>query len=612
MGSIPPAPTLVPGQLLDRYELLCPVAQGGMAQVWVARMQGKLGFERLVAIKTVIAEHALDDKFEKMFLDEARIIERIRHPNVAQILDLGQQGSLLFLVLEWVEGESAASLRRAVHGKGEKIPLNVVLRILADSCAGLHAAHELVNDHGEPLGVVHRDVSPSNVLVSSSGEVKLIDFGVAKAVDRISEETAAGVIKGKVAYMSPEQALGKAVDRRADIWSAGIMLYHLLAGRTPYEADNQIATLHRVVQGLPPDPIRGIPPEVAEIAYTALSYAADGRYATADEMQRALERTIVKCCGPTTQADVAAYLSAKMPERIARRKRTIQRALDASVQRKELAQEFETAIEQSSSSMFAALELRTPSSMQGIARATVSSSAEIDALMGDDSAVGPDVDDAVPLRHLEIPAANASGSETSSPAFSDAPTLKKPPTNLPEMPLPPSVARAPGQLPPIPQPPSDRPPPAAEGDAPLPPIPRAPPPDVPPPDAPPATEPDATRLAKTQPPTGSGAPATLPGTTRRASTRPASTRPASTRPASTRPASTRPAAKMAVPTPVITEAEPAPSPREFQSIPDTAKFGTRRRGPLIVFGFAVALLVFGYGAYLVWDKVDTERRLAPP
>ena len=170
MGSIPPAPTLVPGQLLDRYELLCPVAQGGMAQVRVARMQGKLGFERLVAIKTVIAEHALDDKFEKMFLDEARIIERIRHPNVAQILDLGQQGSLLFLVLEWVEGESAASLRRAVHGKGEKIPLNVVLRILADSCAGLHAAHELVNDHGEPLGVVHRDVSPSNVLVSSSGE----------------------------------------------------------------------------------------------------------------------------------------------------------------------------------------------------------------------------------------------------------------------------------------------------------------------------------------------------------------------------------------------------------------------------------------------------------
>ena len=250
--------------------------------------------------------------------------------------------------------------------------------------------------------------------------MKLIDFGVAKAVDRVSEETAAGVIKGKVAYMSPEQALGKPVDRRADIWSAGIMLYHLLAGRTPYEADNQIATLHRVVQGLPPDPIRGIPPEVAEIAYTALSYAADGRYATADEMQRALERTIVKCCGPTTQADVAAYLSAKMPERIARRKRTIQRALDASVQRKELAQEFETAIEQSSSSMFAALELPDAIVDAGHrAGERELSGADIDALMGAAPAANSDLDEPVPLRHLEIPAASANESETSSPAFSD-------------------------------------------------------------------------------------------------------------------------------------------------------------------------------------------------
>ncbi|GMV18643.1 MAG: hypothetical protein AMXMBFR56_68670 [Polyangiaceae bacterium] len=552
MGSTPPPPTLVPGQLLDRYELLCPVAQGGMAQVWVARLQGKLGFEKLVAIKTMIAEHAHDDKFEKMFLDEANIIARIRHPNVAQILDLGHQGSVIFLVLEWIEGESAAALRRAVHSKGEKMPLNVVLRVVADACAGLHAAHELKNERGEPLNVVHRDVSPSNVLLSVSGEVKLIDFGVAKAVDRIAPETAAGVIKGKVAYMSPEQALGKAVDRRADIWSAGIMLYHLLAGRTPYEGDNQIQTLHQVVQGLPPEPIKGIPPEVAEIAYTALSYAADGRYATADEMQRAVEAALVKCCGPTTQSDVATYVNSKMSERVARRRRTIQRALEAAEQRKQLAHEFESAIEQSSSSMYAALELKTPSSLQGFTRSEASSDAEIDALIGDENA--PRAQAPAPL---EIPAA-----DTESPAFSDAPTLKKPPTNLPDIPMPASVAKAPGPLPPIPRPPaSDRPPPAATGtDAPLPPIPR---------EAPVDSESGPSRQAKTAP-------------------------------------------KIVVPPPtVITEAQDATSPRQFQSIPDTSKFGTRRRGPLIFVGFAAALLVLGYGAYLAWDKVTTERGMAP-
>lgn len=566
MGSTPPAPTLVPGQLLDRYELLCPVAQGGMAQVWVARMQGKLGFEKLVAIKTVIAQHVLDDRFEKMFLDEARIIARIRHPNVAQILDLGHQGSVMFLVLEWVEGESAASLRRAVHSKGEKLPLNIVLRIVADSCAGLHAAHQLVNDRGEPLNVVHRDVSPSNVLVSTSGEVKLIDFGVAKAVDRISEETAAGVIKGKVAYMSPEQALGKAVDRRADVWSAGIMLYHLLAGKTPYEADNQIQTLHRVVQGLPPEPIRGIPPEVAEITYTALSYSADGRFASADEMQRALERALVKCCGPTTQSDVAAYLNDKMADRVTRRRRTIQRALDAAEQRKVLAEEFETAIEQSSSSMYAALELKTPTSTHGYTPAKSSSDAELDALLGEAPPPAPTAATAAaptpvpppseprPVRHLEV----AHASDTSSPAFSDAPTLKKPPTNLPDMPLPPSIAKSPGPLPPIPKPPvSDRPPAPTSDDAPLPPIPKGPPADPQP----------SERKAITQ---------------------------------------------RKLQAPVITVAEDPVSPREFQSIPDTSKFGTRRRGPLIVVGFALALGVLGYGAYLAWDKFNTERHMTAP
>ena len=203
MSSVPPPAQLAPGARLDRYELLAPIAQGGMAQVWVARLTGHHGFERLVAIKTILSQHAADPRFQRMFLDEARIIANIHHPNVAQILDLGEQVDLLYLVLEWIEGDSVSALRRVVHGSGEKLPLGIVLRIVSDTLNGLHAAHEVKSPDGTLLGVVHRDVSPANVLVSHTGEVKVIDFGVAKAVDRLSEETSAGVIKGKVAYMSP-------------------------------------------------------------------------------------------------------------------------------------------------------------------------------------------------------------------------------------------------------------------------------------------------------------------------------------------------------------------------------------------------------------------------
>lgn len=540
------------GRYVGRYELVTQIAKGGMAAVWLAARQRRSGEREVVALKTLLPNLSSDVSFVHMFLDEARLLSEIRHPNVVAIRDVGMHGDIPFVALEWVEGDSLSALLRALSAKGKEVPLSIALRIVGEACLGLHNAHELRDKKGALINLVHRDVSPANIMLSSSGDVKLIDFGVAKAVDRIAPETAAGVIKGKVAYMSPEQALGKAVDRRADIWSAGIMLYHLLAGRTPYEGDNQIQTLHQVVQGLPPEPIKGIPPEVAEIAYTALSYAADGRYATADEMQRAVEAALVKCCGPTTQSDVATYVNSKMSERVARRRRTIQRALEAAEQRKQLAHEFESAIEQSSSSMYAALELKTPSSLQGFTRSEASSDAEIDALIGDENA--PRAQAPAPL---EIPAA-----DTESPAFSDAPTLKKPPTNLPDIPMPASVAKAPGPLPPIPRPPaSDRPPPAATGtDAPLPPIPR---------EAPVDSESGPSRQAKTAP-------------------------------------------KIVLPPPtVITEAQDATSPRQFQSIPDTSKFGTRRRGPLIFVGFAAALLVLGYGAYLAWDKVTTERGMAP-
>jgi eukaryotic-like serine/threonine-protein kinase len=334
-----------------------------MAQVWVARMQGDLGFQRLVAIKAILAQHALDPRFQNMFLDEARLVTGIHHPNVAQILDLGEQNEVLYHVLEWIEGDSASSLRRVAHGRGEKLPLGVVLRIVSCTCAGLHAAHELRDGGGRLLGVVHRDVSPANVLLSSSGEVKVIDFGIAKSVDRISEETSAGVLKGKVTYMAPEQVLGKDLDRRADVWACGVMLYQLLSGKLPYDAENQIATLHLLIQGMPPAPLKGVPEEVAELVYTALAYTPEGRFETADEMHRALESVIVQRCGTVTASDIARYVEQQLGERIGKRKQTIERALRAADERAQIAGEYEQVVP-TESSLRNVPELKTPASLR--------------------------------------------------------------------------------------------------------------------------------------------------------------------------------------------------------------------------------------------------------
>ncbi|MGH7281164.1 MAG: serine/threonine protein kinase, partial [Polyangiaceae bacterium] len=235
---------LEPGSRLDRYELLCPIAHGGMALVWLARLVGKHGFEKLVAIKTILPEFAADTRFQQMFLDEARIASGIEHVNVAQILDLGEQHDILYIVMEWVDGDSLSKLHRAVERRGERIPLGILLRIVADACGGLHTAHDLTDKTGRALGVVHRDVSPQNILVSSKGNAKLIDFGIAKALVRLSGETNAGLLKGKIQYMAPEQAMGRPLDRRADVWAAGACLYYLLSGVPPFDGENQLATLH--------------------------------------------------------------------------------------------------------------------------------------------------------------------------------------------------------------------------------------------------------------------------------------------------------------------------------------------------------------------------------
>ena len=212
--------TLSGGQTLGRYELLTPVGRGGMALVWAARLSGAHGFSKLVAIKTILPHLASDPRFEQLFLREARIASRIHHPNVCQILDLGEQSSVLYLVMEWVDG---ASLMTFVEAGAQKLPLEVAVHVVAEAGRGLEAAHE--------LGVVHRDVSPHNILVTAEAAVKIVDFGVAKATLDHDQTTQSGFLKGKVAYVAPEQVNEAAADVRSDVFA--LSLIHISCSNEP-------------------------------------------------------------------------------------------------------------------------------------------------------------------------------------------------------------------------------------------------------------------------------------------------------------------------------------------------------------------------------------------
>ena len=334
----PPGPSpLVPGYRLDRYELLCPIAEGGMAQVWGARLRGKHGFEKLYAIKSILPKYASDPHFQRMFLDEARIASGIDHTNVAHILDLGEEHGVLYIAMEWVDGDALVKLKRTLDKNDEKIPPAILMRVLADTCAGLHAAHQLRGKDGAPLGVVHRDVSPHNILVSTHGVAKLIDFGIAKARDRMAGETSAGFFKGKINYVSPEQALGLPVDGRADIWAIGAMLYEGLAGRLPFEGPNQLATLHLLTSGKPPPPLpESVPAPVRAIVERALTHEAGARFASAAEMRSATERAMVESGLTASTADVATFVADHLAERTTRRREAIELALKAAAERERM------------------------------------------------------------------------------------------------------------------------------------------------------------------------------------------------------------------------------------------------------------------------------------
>lgn len=330
---------LVPGFWLDRYELLAPVAQGGFGAVWLGRLRGKRGFEKLVAIK--VPKLNGDVSFQEMLLDEARIASSIDHDNVSKIIELGEQGEILYIVMEWIDGEPVSTLLRALDKGKVQLPVPIALRIIIDMCAGAHAAHELRGPDGQELGVVHRDISPQNMLITANGVTKLIDFGIAKARNRAAGDTTDGTLKGKVKYMAPEQALGRTVDRRSDIFALGAVLYRFLAGKAPYEAENEVATIHRLATGTPADPLPDrIPTAVRNVVLKALSLQPSARYKTALDMHNAL----VDIGLAAEPSQVAEFVEIHLKERLAKRRAAIDIALKAAADRTTLGEVFPAPI----------------------------------------------------------------------------------------------------------------------------------------------------------------------------------------------------------------------------------------------------------------------------
>jgi len=302
-------------QFVDRYELIGEIASGGMATVYLGRLTGVGGFQRLFAIKRLHPHLAGDKEFVEMFLDEARLAAGIHHPHVVPILEVGASPGGYYLVMEYIEGETFARLLARAAAQKQHIPPQVVIRIGLDMLAGLHAAHELKDETGQLAGVVHRDVSPQNVLVGVDGVTRITDFGVARAAARLTA-TRVGQLKGKIAYMAPEQARGEEdIDRRADVFASGIVIWEGLAHRRLFKAENEAGTLSRVINEPIPqlaESAPGVPRAVADVVMRALSRDLDVRYATCAEFGDALERAALINGLSATSRDMQAYLSHTM------------------------------------------------------------------------------------------------------------------------------------------------------------------------------------------------------------------------------------------------------------------------------------------------------------
>jgi serine/threonine protein kinase len=310
----PPAPaprepswrddTFGPYQLLDR------VAVGGMAEVFKAKRAGVEGFEKTVALKRILPHLSDNKEFVDMFVDEAKMVAGLTHPNIAQIFDLGKIDKSYFIAMEYVHGRDLRTIMKRAREKGLRMPLDLSLRVVSQVCAALEYAHRKKDERGKPMGIVHRDVSPQNILLSFEGDVKLVDFGIAKAATKASS-TDRGALRGKLLYMSPEQAWGRPIDRRSDVFSLGIVLYEMVTETKPFLGPGTELTILELVRQCLVTAPRELNPRVPEaldrVVMKALARDPADRYQDAGQMQRGLER-FLRERPPVTARDLARFL----------------------------------------------------------------------------------------------------------------------------------------------------------------------------------------------------------------------------------------------------------------------------------------------------------------
>ena len=311
------------GSRIGRFEVIAEIGTGGMASVYVARSTGSGGFRRLVAIKVMHAHLSSDESFVDMFLDEARVAATIHHPNVVPIIDVGFEDGLVFLIMDYIEGDSFSNVEKVAISLRRRIPLGITLRVVLDALAGLHAAHELCGLDGQHLKIIHRDVSPQNIVVGVDGVSRIVDFGIAKAESRVTT-TKVGMIKGKLNFMAPEQLRSAALDRRVDVFGMGVTLWEAVTLRRLYAGENDFDTARRILTGeYPPllefDP--RLPPVLDEICKKALNPDPDQRFLSADAFADAIETHLAGSVA--SGRDVAAFISGVASQKLERERRAM-------------------------------------------------------------------------------------------------------------------------------------------------------------------------------------------------------------------------------------------------------------------------------------------------
>jgi serine/threonine-protein kinase len=299
---------------LGKYQLIRKLAVGGMAEVYLAKAAGPGGFEKTLVLKRILPHLVEDASFVEMFLEEARLAAGLNHPHIVQIFDFGESEGSYFLAMEYIDGPNLRRWERQAASKGVKLPPAICAKVVAAAAEGLAFAHEFKDPGtGKPLGLIHRDVSPDNILVSRQGAVKVVDFGIAKAAGQ-KHRTQTGIVKGKVAYMPPEQVTGEPLDRRVDVYALGVVLYELLTGRLPFEASTELALMKSILAdtAVPATRYRPDLPRVLQsILATALAKERKDRYPDCRALQADLERFVL-----TTGQPVGAYQIAQLVERV--------------------------------------------------------------------------------------------------------------------------------------------------------------------------------------------------------------------------------------------------------------------------------------------------------